>query len=304
MAHREVGESEISPILNPPQPTITGQSHLNGNEFPEEVIIFLHSMVMWFFTLKKCWWNSKGDICYTFWWNHRKIIWKSMEVESCKVFSHRIQSLFFFFLAVGRHILWGAWWSCHVGGCHVWWNSWEGIPCTICSSSTEAPWRWCNLENAPPSITRSCCSACNSGPAGMSLDSRGQYLLYFFEYWFSLLFTCRMMNTLLRYKLIGKRKWGPWKKKKQLGRQHWKNRGKRTKNRRENWRRNRWHCNFLLIFRCQSSFLTCGIQFALGMMFLCCSILCWNLWADSHVLYDDGFFDFLLLLVFCFPRIC
>ncbi|XP_057520105.1 plant UBX domain-containing protein 8-like [Amaranthus tricolor] len=36
MAHREVGESEISPIPNPPQPTVTGQSHLNGNEFPEE----------------------------------------------------------------------------------------------------------------------------------------------------------------------------------------------------------------------------------------------------------------------------
>lgn len=45
MAHREVGESEISPIPNPPQPTVTGQSHLNGNEFPEEVIIFLHSMI-------------------------------------------------------------------------------------------------------------------------------------------------------------------------------------------------------------------------------------------------------------------
>jgi len=28
---------------------------------------------------------------------------------------------------VGRHFIWGTWWSCHARGSHVWWHSWNWI---------------------------------------------------------------------------------------------------------------------------------------------------------------------------------
>lgn len=44
-AYREVEESEDIPTVDPPQPTVASQTHLNGNVFPsDEVIIYLQNI--------------------------------------------------------------------------------------------------------------------------------------------------------------------------------------------------------------------------------------------------------------------